>query len=1091
VKCSQCHFENPAKAKFCGECGAKLAALCPVCGTANGPEFKFCGECGTPLGAAGPVPVATPPPKAEPAPPLPAHRAETAAEGEYKQVTVLFCDLAGAAALADRFGPERMHSLLQRFFDLALAEVQRYEGTIAQFLGDGFMALFGAPVSHEDHAQRALRAAVGLRRLLKERGAELAAGVELGPRMGLATGSVVFGSIGRTDYTAVGDTRNVAARLQQAAPPGEIVVSAAFASQVADHVQVEPLDPVRIEGREEPVAAYRVVGMRFGQADRAAMRGGGALSPFVGRERELAILLELKEQAVAGHGQVVDIVGEAGSGKSRLLFEFRQHLGNQPVAYLHGRCLSYGAGIPYLPFLDMLRGVWNLPEGTDSDQVVATVRSSLEEVGDDLRESLPYFLRLLGIQAGTEALASLEAQAIQARTFAILRRMLLAASRRSLLILEIEDLHWMDATSEELLASLVEVLAASPILLLVTYRAGYTPRWLDRSYATQINMRRLSEANSRTVVATILQRSQLPEALASAVLTKAEGNPFYLEELTRSLVEQGPEAAVPNTVQGLLAARIDRLPAEHKRLLQTASVLGREISPDLLEAIWENPAKLESLLVDLKRREFLSEVPSAERPIYLFQHALIQEVAYQTLLTGRRQALHAAAGEALERIYKDRLDEVYDRLMYHYPRTGQAEKAVLYLALFADQAARGYAHSEAAQALRQTLEHAERLPEGERDWRLLELVLRLASSLLPLARFPETLEVLERYRSSLDRLADPALAARYHFWLAHTHSYLGNQEDAALEARQSIAAADTCGDESTRGKAFYVLGRDCFWSGRFSEGIQYTLKAIVSLERSGEPWWQGQAYWVAGFHQYALGRFEAALEAMARAHTIGEALGDHRLDTSWSTGYFYASMGDVEKGIEDCRAGLKSARDPLNTAAALGFLGYAYLEQGESQAARESLQSAIRMLEKTGFQPLLGWFSGFLAEVCLKEGRLEEGRELALQALTITREAQFRYGVGLAQRALGRLARGSGDLAEAEARLGEALETFAALEVLFEVGRTRLDLAELAHARGASELAGSEIGEARRLFGELKLPRYVEKAVSLSGELALPLAAGS
>jgi class 3 adenylate cyclase/tetratricopeptide (TPR) repeat protein/ribosomal protein L40E len=1103
VKCLECQADNPARAKFCGQCGAKLGLTCPGCGAETPPGAKFCGECGTALGAAlqakPPTPASGAAGASEPtearavsAPPP----ADAIPEGEHKQVTVLFCDLSGVPALAEGLGAEGMHTLLQRFFELALAEVHRYEGTISQFLGDGFMALFGAPIAHEDHAHRALLAALGLRKRLAERAAELAAGRELGPRMGLDTGSVVVGNVGnigtpggvgRNDYTAVGDARNAAARLQQVAAPGTIVVSAATASQIEGYAQLEEQGPVRVAGRAEPILAWRVVGLRFGQADRPISRRGGPLSPFVGRDRELAVLLGLKEQAAEGHGQVVGLAGEAGSGKSRLLYELRQRLGSRPVAYLAGRCLSYGTGIPYLPLLDLLRGAWGLTESPSPAEAAAKIRASLAEVGDDPGESLPYFLRLLGIKEGADGLAGLEPQAIQTRTFAALRRMLLAASRRSLLILEIEDLHWIDATSEELLASLVEALAAASILLLVTYRAGYPPRWMDKSYATQINMRSLSAEDSRTVVAAILKRSQVSEELASSVLPKAEGNPFYLEELTRSLVEQGADAAVPDTVQGLLAARIDRLPQEHKRVLQTASVLGREIPLDLLAAIWDRPTRLEPLLLDLKRWEFLHESPTVEQNLYVFHHALTQEVAYQTLLTGRRQALHAAAGRALERLHEGQLEEVYDRLIYHYPKTAETAKAVLYLTLFADQAARNYAHAEAAQALRQALEHAERLPAGERDPRLLDLVLRLASSLLPLARFPETLELLKHYRAALEAVADPALSACFFFWLAHTYSYLGNQDEAAENARLSIAAAEFAGDEATQGKASYVLGRDCFWSGRFSEGIEHSLKAIVLLERSGEPWWQGQAYWVAGFHHYALGRLEAALLAMSRAHAIGEALGDHRLDTSWSTGYFHASTGDVERGIADCRGGFERARDPLNTAAALGFLGYAYLEKGDVSAAREALEPSVRMLHQTGFQPLLGWFLAFLAEVDLKDGAAARARELALQALSITREAKFLFGVGLAQRTLGRIERASGDLAGAQTYLRKALDTFTALEVPFEAARTHVDLAELAHAQGVATDATRELALAHRGFAELGSVRYQERVARLSAELALPV----
>lgn len=533
-------------------------------------------------------------------------------------------------------------------------------------------------------------------------------------------------------------------------------------------------------------------------------------------------------------------------------------------------------------------------------------------------------------------------------------------------------------------------------------------------------------------------------------------------------------------------ARIDRLPEEAKRLLQTTSVLGREFPLNLLAAVWERPETLSSLLSDLKRLEFLYEEPTAEEPLYFFKHGLTQESVYQSLLKGRRQALHAAAGRAFEAIYADRLADVYDSLAYHYSKAGETAKAVSYLCLSAESAARGYAHAEAAKALREALIHAADLSADERGRRGLELILQLAHSLLPLARFSETLETFLRYREALERVQDPELAGRYFFWLALTYSYLGDQESAASHARQAITASRQAGDTRTEGRAWYVLSRDAFWSGRFSEGIEHGRRAVALLERSADRWWKGQAYWVAGFHHYVLGQFEEAFGMMEKADTIWKTLQDPRLDPSWSTGYFHASLGDWGLGIAECKGGLERARDPLNTAAALGFLGYAYLEKGELQDAIEALEDSVERLRQAGMLQLFGWFSAFLAEARLLAGRpAAEARELAVQALAVTESSNFRYGSGLAQRALGRVALAVGEHPEAEIRLGEALESFRAIQAPFEVGRTLLDVALVARSGEAAR----HLGEAYRLFTELGVPRYAEKTERLADDLAVSLAA--
>ena len=1119
MKCPQCGFDSRPGMKFCGQCGAKLSFVCSQCGTENPPGFKFCGECGRSLGASEPVPQPAPapgpsaPPATEPerlpAPPAfpqsytPAHltekifRSRAALEGERKQVTVFFCDLANSTALADRLGPEVMHLLLNRFFELALAEVHRYEGTVNQFLGDGFMALFGAPIAHEDHARRAVLAALGLQKAVREHGVELggADGVELKVRMGLNTGWVVVGGIGdhlRMDYTAVGDTTNLAARLQQIAEPGAILASEATVRLVQGALQVEPLELVQVKGKPEPIRPYRILGPVRRQSEVAVL-SGAALSPFVGRQREMIVLDELRERAASGEGQVVGIAGEAGSGKSRLLYELRQRPWKGDAVWLSGRCLSYGSGIPYLPLLHMLRGRWGIGETDGPGAVKARLRRGLEAAGLEPKASLPYLLRLLGIEEDTEALAALSPQALHSRTSAILRQMIFSAGQGRLVVLEIEDLHWIDETSEAFLDLLIEGLVSARMLLILTYRSGFRPRWIEKSYATQIALRRLTEQESQIVMESVLRRSRLSAELTSTVLSKAEGNPFFVEELTRSLLEHPSlaDVPVPDTIQGVLMARIDRLPGEHKRLLQTASVLGRELALDLLTAVWNRTEPLAPLLADLKRWEFLYEEPAAGEPLYFFRHTLTQEAVYQSLLTSRRQALHAAAGKAFEALHSARLEDVYDSLAYHFSKANEPAKAVRYLSLFAERAARGYSHAEAAKALREALVQVQHLPEEERGRSTIELILQLSHSLLPLARFPETLELFLGARDVLGRLGDSVLTGRFYFWLAHTYSYLGKQDEVAANAHRAIAAARQAGDSATEGKACYVLSRDAFWAGKFTEGIGHGLQAVALLERAADRWWQGQAYWVVGFHHYVLAQFEESFAAMARAHAIWQALADPRLDPSWSIGYFHASLGDAEAGIAECRAGLERARDPLNTAAALGFLGHAYLENGDLPKAVEALEESVRQTEQAGMQQLLGWFATFLAGAYLRAGRPAEARELAERALAVTSEVRFWYGVGLAQRTLGRIEQAEGGLDTAEVRLVEALKTFLSLQAPFEVGRTRLELARAAQARGETEEAVQQLAEAYRTFMELRAPHYVERARRLGVELDLGVPAPS
>src|SRR5262249_16582368 len=408
---------------------------------------------------------------------------------------------------------------------------------------------------------RAVLAALALQRLLQDHQADLGEpyGVTCAFRMGLNTGLVVVGSIGnnlRMDYSAIGDTTNLAARLQQLAEPGTILISDVTQRLLEGSVHLEALPPAQVKGKTELVTPYKVIGTRS-QRSPLASRGDRVLSQFAGRERELAGLVEALEQAESGQGQVVGIVAEAGGGKSRLLYEFRQRLAGRRVTYLEGRCLSYGHAMPYLPIIDLLRNNCGITDADGPETIAGKVRGALHEVGMDVETSAPYLLQLLGMKEGTEPLAVLTPEAIKTHTFETLRQMSLHGSQRRPLVFEIEDLHWCDKTSEDYLTWLVESVAGAAILLLVTDRPGYRPPWLDKSYATQMALRHLAPQDSMTVVRSARQYQAMPEPLEQMIITKAEGNPFFLEELTRTVLDRadvGTDVTVPDTIQGVLMA---------------------------------------------------------------------------------------------------------------------------------------------------------------------------------------------------------------------------------------------------------------------------------------------------------------------------------------------------------------------------------------------------------------------------------------------------------------------------------------------------------------------------------------------------------
>ena len=761
VRCPRCRHENPDEARFCVHCGAQLAISCAGCGTVQPPGARFCPECGR-AAAATPVPASY----------TPRHISEQilavrgSVEGERKQVSVLFCDIVASSALAAELGPEEFHLVIDRFFRAALAEVHRYEGTINQFLGDGFMALFGAPIAHEDHARRAVLAALGI-----------AARAEVKIRIGINSGLVVVGTIGddlRVDYTAFGDTTVLAARLQAAAAPGAVLVSQRTAGLVGGYFQLEEVIPVQV--KERTVYPLRVTGLG---SRTTRLASGDELSPFTGRDRELAELQRALEVTADGDGQVVGLAGDPGLGKSRLALEFRR-LAEDCATIIEGRCLSYGAAVAYLPLFELVRNGCGIA-ADDAPDLMAT-KIELRVKALELDVSLAHYLRhAFGVTAGDPGLAALDPQAIRARTFDALRKLLVAEAGRRPLVVLVEDLHWIDQTSEDFLAEFTGELPSVPILLLVTYRPGYSPPWIGRSFSSQLALRPLSPAASETIAASILAGGG--RGAAAAIATRGEGNPFFLEELARASRDQAAGAAgvtVPETVQQVLAARIDRLSADQKTAIQVAAILGREFSLDLAEEVWDGDVSLEARLQELKELEFLRERHGLAERTFVFKHALTREVAYDGMLQARRRELHGRAGAALEQSQASQRFEHCELLAYHYSRSADPARAIPYLTVAGDRARDRYANEEAIAAYRQAISLIEELDDDHQT----DMYRAVCESLgIVLVR-------LSRHDAALDAYRKTLAVARDALQEAHLHVLCSEAEEAAHRYPEALAQCD-------------------------------------------------------------------------------------------------------------------------------------------------------------------------------------------------------------------------------------------------------------------------------------------------------------
>src|SRR5437899_1979835 len=897
--CPRCHAENREGRRFCGECGLSFASACPSCGFLNEGGEKFCGGCGRALTAtARPVE----PRFGSPQTYTPKHLAEkiltskTALEGERKQVTVLFADLKGSMELLADRDPEEARKILDPLLERMMEAVHRYEGTVNQVMGDGIMALFGAPLAHEDHAVRACYAALRMQDLVKRYAEEArrAHGVNVQILVGLNSGEVVVRAIGsdlHVDYTAVGQTTHLAARMEQVASPGSILLTPATLELVEGYVAVEPLGPVPVKGLADAVEVYEVTGAGPARTRlQAAARRG--LTRFVGRDAELEQLRRAQQLAGTGHGQVAAIVGEAGVGKSRLVYEFTHSHRLHGWLVLEAASVSYGKATSYWPVIDLLKGYFKIQDRDDLREIREKVTGKLLTLDESLKPALPAFLTLLDVPVDDAPWRMLDPGQRRQRTLDAVKRLLLREAREQPLLLIFEDLHWIDSETQAFLDMLVDSLGSAPLLLLVNYRPEYQHAWGSKTSYSRMRLDALPAQSTGELLEALLGGDPGLAPLKQILVRR--GNPFFLEETVQTLVETQALAGergsyrltrpvqaiqIPATVQVVLAARIDRLAPEDKRLLQVASVVGKNVPFALLEPIADLPAELLRAGLDrLQAAEFLYETGLYPDLEYSFKHALTHEVTYGGLLQERRRELHARVVDAIERVHSDRLGEQIERLAHHAFRGEMREKAVHYLRQAGAKAAARSALQDALVWLEQALGVLETLPESQSTLeRAFDIRLELRPVLHQLGEVRRALERLREAETLAEKLNDERRRARICAFMTTAHSLLGELDEALESGTRGRAIARVLGDLELRILATSYRGQAQSVRGASARVIELATDNLAALPVDWVHEYFGLTAPASVYDRFwlvvslaELGRFSEAAENAAEAIGLAE-----------------------------------------------------------------------------------------------------------------------------------------------------------------------------------------------------------------------------
>ena len=1135
--CPQCQTQNRDQALFCEECGARLETACPNCGEPNRRGAKFCGNCGQTIGSPTPNREIPAPATVAVETHVPKHLAEKILatrhllEGERKHVTVLFADIRGSTALIEGRDPEEAQKIIDPVLHLMMKSVHRYEGTVNQVLGDGIMALFGAPLAHEDHAQRACYAALAMQEELQRHRHKLGqsedAGLQIG--IGMNTGDVVVRSIDNdlnVEYSALGHTTHLAARMQELAGAGGILMTNSTLREVEGFVQVNPRGAVQAKGISRPVDAFELVGATTART-RVQAAGVRGLTPLVGREPEIAIFNKLVEQTVAGRGQVLAMVGEAGMGKSRLVHEFTRHRLAPGWLVLEGASVSYGKATPYFPLIEMLRRYCQIGSEQPGDSVPELVATHVFELDNTLRDTIAPVLSLLGALPDDNQLAlehrqswlsqqpdiisaiqrfnALEPQQRRRHTLDAVKRLLIRESQRQPVLVVFEDLHWIDYETQAFLDGLIESLPLARLFLLVNYRPGYSHAWGDKTYYTQLRVEPLPQSGAEDLLRHLLGNNKDLTPLKKMLLTRTEGNPFFAEEGVRSLVETGflvgergtyrpglqiDSIHIPSTVQNVVADRIDRLPVEEKHLLQTAAVIGVAVPQPLLRAVAElSEDTLNLALGHLQAAEFLYESNLFPEREFTFKHALINEVAYGALLHERRSWLHSKVIAALENMVGATSHDHLEKLAHHAFQGELWDKAVNYLEQAGGKAVARSANREAADFYYKSLAALQHLPrDGDALRRAVDVRLELRNPLFLLGQFDELNRSLREAEAIAQGIGDHKRLGRVLNFLTGYYDLVGEHGRAIESGARGLHFNK--GDLELNTVTHYYMGLAYHHMGQYRQSITTLNQALYAVN---DERYKYERFGTANVISVVcrswltqccaqLGEFKDGIPIAETGIRIAEE-SEHAYSLAYaycSLGFLLLVKGDLEQAIralERSRNICEASEIRVLTTHVGSNLGYAYALAGRLDDAIPLMEKAEEQSEligrKAGWSLRLTWHG----QTCLLAGQIDAAREHGQHALALAADTGERGYQAWALKLLGDVAQEqSPDLAQARSYYDQSMTLANQLEMRPLQAHIHLSLGQLHRRENQIDHARNELSLALTSYRSLEMPIWIGAA---------------
>ena len=1113
MKCPNCQHDNIANAKFCEQCAAPLGQVCADCGSAVSPTAKFCQQCGHLLKRAGDdtrstlLKSHTPPHLVDKI-----LTSRAALEGERKQVTVLFADIKGSMELLADRDPEDAKKLLDPVLERMSEAVHRYEGTIHRIMGDGIMALFGAPLAHEDHAVRACYAALRMQETVARYADEVqrSHGVPVTIRVGLNSGEIVISAIGNDlhmEYTVVGETVHLANRMEQMAMPGSVLITADTLKLAEGYIATKSLGRVPVKGLVDPIQIYEVTGAGAARTRLHAAAGRG-FTRFVGRDVEQEQLRLAMQLAGQGRGQVVAVVGQAGVGKSRLVHEFVHSDHTRDWLVLESSTTSYGHTTPYQPVIELLRNYFKINVSDSPQSIREVVSGKIVSLDPSLQDAILPVLDLLNALDEDHPFRSLDPLQHRQYTYQAVIRILLSENRVQPVNAIFEDIHWYDSLTLGLLNDLVVRALDARLLLIVTCRPERADEWRTQPNYRQLRLDPLPGESLAELLHALLGSDQSLDALKGFLKESASGNPFFVEEIVRALVDTGvlegtrrdyrlakpfSSLEVPPTVQAVLAARIDRLPPGEKRLLQEAAVIGQDVPFDVLHKISSlSEEDIHRQLNDLESAEFLYQTQLFPDLQYSFRHALTHNVSYNGMLQDRRRDIHARVVDAIEQLYAGRVGERIERLAYHAVRGELKEKAVHYLRQAGRKGAARSALSDARIWLEQALAILKELPESRATLEQgIEIRLELRPVLRQLGEGRKMLEHLRDAEAAAERLKDDGRRGLICAFMTTVHSTLNELDEALATGSRALEIAKRLGDLRVRILTTSYLEQAYCYRGEYERAIELATGNIAAIPSEWSDEFFGMAVPAAVFDRAwlimslaELGRFSEAARHEAEVIQIAEAT-EHAFTIGWA--HFASSISRLLKGdwakarslVEHWLAMLRTGNVAIHLPWAVAASAWALAQIGETNEALDRIREAEQLLEGQAARGIVGhrgWGYSAVGHACLLLGRFDEAQRLGERAVEASkRQPGF---AAHAQRLLGDIATHPNrfDLESGTAHYREAMSLAERHKMRPLVAHCHLGLGKLFRRAGKPEQARENLATATTLYREMDMGFWVERA---------------